>query len=357
VRILVLTASGEPLNSIRPEAEMFIGWHRSGEEVTVMSAADNVYMPMWKAAGLNCIDAEPQGKFDLSMIRRLRGMFQEERFDVVYVLNNKAISCAAWAAIGCKVLLVAYRGQTGNIRWFDPSCYLTLLHPRVDAVLCVANAVRDELRRQMRRPQRVVTLYKGHDPQWYRQDPADLQALGIPKDAFVLGCAANLRPRKGVPQLLEALQTLTDLEDLHVLLIGRGMEAASFEQGLSPRVHALGFRTDAPELLSACTATVLPALKREGLPKTVIESMVAGVPVLVTDSGGNAELIEHEVSGLVVAPGDVPALAAGIRRLHQERERLPEMGNAARQRIASTFHVKDSIEQSLRFFRDWLDQA
>jgi len=362
VRILVMTSSGEPLNSIRPEAEIFIGLHRGGDPVTVMTGRDNVYWDRFAEAGVELVDYEPRKKLGFKDIGYLRRHLKGHAYDVVYLFNNKAIRNCAFAAIGLPPLLVAYRGQTGNIRWYDPSCYLTLLHPRLDAVSCVSNAVRDDLRRHVRRPERVVTIYKGHDPEWYQEAPAGLRELGLPADAFVVGCTANNRPRKGVPVLVEAMGHLPAEANIHLLLIGNGMDAEELDRQIresraSDRIHRLGFRTDAPALTAACGCTVLPALKREGLPKSVIESMVYAVPPVVTDTGGSAELVEDGVSGYVVAPGDPRTLADRIARLAADPESAKAMGQAARERIAKRFHVRDSIETTRRFFREWTGAA
>jgi glycosyltransferase involved in cell wall biosynthesis len=146
-------------------------------------------------------------------------------------------------------------------------------------------------------------------------------------------------------------------QSIHLLLIGKGMDAPELEEAIaaSPardRIHRLGFRQDAPALMAACDATVLPSLKREGLPKTVIESMAYGVPVVVTDSGGSAELVEDGVSGFVVPPGDAVALADRLKVLADDRMRAHRMGEAAQVRIREHFHVQDSVAQT----REWFEE-
>jgi glycosyltransferase involved in cell wall biosynthesis len=326
-----------------------------------MTGRQNVYWDRWEAAGIACVDFEPARRLSFRAIRFLRRYLREEAPDVVYLFNNKAISCCAFAAIGLPPVLVAYRGQTGNIFWYDPSCYLTVLHPRIDAVSCVAHAVRDDLRKHVRRPERVVTLYKGHDPEWYREAPVERSALGVADDAFLLGCTANNRPRKGIPLLVEAMGRLPERSGVHLLLIGHGMDGEDLARAVaaSPardRIHVLGFRDDAPAVMAACDATVLPSLKREGLPKTVIESMAHGVPAVVTDTGGSAELVEDGVSGFVVPPGDAAALADRIAALAKDRHAAAEMGKAARARIRDHFHVNDSVEATRSMFRAWVGE-
>jgi glycosyltransferase involved in cell wall biosynthesis len=230
----------------------------------------------------------------------------------------------------------------------------------VDSIVCVSNAVRDDLLERVYDRRKPVTIYKGHDIAWYEGvRPLPRAELGVPGDAFLVGCVANNRPRKGVPVLMDAARLLTTAVPVHFVLAGHGMEAdllAPLLEGHSvgARCHFLGHREDALGLVAACDATVLPAIKREGLPKTVIESMALGVAPIVTRTGGSPELVVDGESGLVVPPGDAAAMAAAITRLAENRVRTRAMGGAARARIATHFRLADSIEQHLRLYQELL---
>lgn len=357
MKILILTASGEPLNSIRPEAEMYIGLQQRGHQVTIMTGRGNVYWERFALAGLGLILFEPARRVDPAAVRFLRRTLKSGGYDVIYALNNNAICTAAFAALGLPAALVTYRGQTGNISKWDPSVYLTHLHPRVDGISCVAEAVRQDLLAQGRDPSRVVTIYKGHDLAWYHDPPLSREVLGVPEEAFLIGCVANNRPRKGLPVLVEAFHGLPEGgRTPHLLLAGKGLDAPELQQAIqagpgAARIHCLGFREDAPSLTAACDCTVLPALKREGLPKTVIESMAYSVPPVVTDTGGNAELVEEGVSGFVVPPGSVDALRERLAWLQAHPREAEDMGRNARQRLAEHFDLQQSILQTEAFFQ------
>lgn len=360
MRLLCITSHADTLNSVRPEAELFIGLARSGVEITVMTQGDSCYARAMREAGIRIVDFAPRRKLAPGAIGRIRRELREGGHDVVYSFNNKAIANANLAALGLPVKVATYRGQTGNVSRYDPTAYLTHLSPRVDLIVCVADAVRDRLRRELARPEKAITVYKGHDPDWYRDTPADLGELGIPEHAFVVGCIANNRPRKGLPVLLEATRHLPRDAGIHLLLVGAGLDAPAIAEAIaaSPmceRIHVAGFRRDAPALIAACDCSVLPALKREGLPKTVIESMVYSVPPVVTDTGGSAELVMDGESGLVVPPDDARALAAAMRRLHDRPAERNAMGRAARERIARHFHVRDSVRRTREALEVLLD--
>ena len=278
--------------------------------------------------------------------------------DAVYLFNNKAITNTLFASIGLGVKTVSYRGQTGNIYRYDPSAYLTHLHPRLDGILCVANAVRDDLHRRSLLPkQRIQTVYKGHDLSWYQKKPVDLALFGIPKGDFVVVCVANNRPRKGVMVLLSAMHNLPAKSNIHLLLVGSGMDSPEINEQIktSPmakRIHVAGFRRDAPELVAACDVSVLPALKREGLPKTVIEAMVYGIPSIVTDTGGSAELVVNAETGYVVAPNQTQQLSDAILKLWKDPMLCKDFGLRGRQRIHTEFHTSQSALQTKRYLEN-----
>ena len=351
IKVLFVGNYDIAVHNIRPEAEVLIGLKQQGLDVEVMTQGQCWYAERMRSFGIRIHDFTPARKFSLEGIRRIRAVLKAGKHDVIHLFNNKAIVSGIFGSLGLPTKVVTYRGQTGNIYWYDPSCYLTHLSPRVDKIVCVANAVRDDLRNQMLDKSKPVTIYKGHDLDWYEQTkPADLSEFGIPDDAFVLGCVANNRPRKGVRVLIESTRYLPVDLPIHILLVGSGMDSPKIRElidasPMADRIHALGYREDIPALISACSASVLPATKREGLPKTVIESMVYGIPPIVSATGGSPELVVHGESGLVVPPSDPHGLAAAIVEMASDKDRRAEWGKNARERIRSHFNVRDSIRQ------------
>lgn len=318
-----------------------------------MTRRQSVYADRMTGAGIRLIDFEPHRKVDVTAIRSIRRELSRG-YDILHLFNNRAISNGLLAAIGLPVRTVTYRGQTGNVRRFDPAAYLTHLSPRVDAITCVAEAVRQNLIENGVPPSKAVTIYKGHDLDWYRTGAADLAPLGIPPDACAVAVVANVRPRKGIDVLLEAAAELPADTHCHFLLIGSGMERYTATAARLPphvRAHVLGYREDVAELTAACQIAVLPALRREGLPRSIIEAMAYGVTPVVTRTGGNAELVEDGVSGLVVPPGDARALAEAIARLCRDPKLRQKMGASARARIDTHFNARTTVQQTLALYR------
>lgn len=354
MQILCITSQRASLTNVRPEAEIFIGLQRAGCSVTVMTEGDSDYTPLMRAAGIDVVDFSPERKLSLRAIRQIRAQLTGK--DIAWAFNNKAIANLVWAARGLPVKVVTYRGQSGNISRFDPTAYLTHLHPRVDAIVCVADAVRKSLAPQLRDPTRAVTVYKGHDLAWYADvRPMNLGPLGIGVDDTVVLCVSNYRPRKGLETLILAFAGLE--RPAHLVLAGTGTDsvelaACARAAGIAAdRFHGLGYQHEVLPLTAAADIAVLPALKREGLPKTVIEAMALGLAVVVSDTGGNAELVEHSRSGLVVEPGDSAALRQALRQLCDDPVQRVAFGEAARERIRHRFNTGTTVRETLAVFQ------
>ena len=146
IKVLFVGNYDIAVHNIRPEAEMIIGLKSQGLDIEVMTKADCWYARRMASKGIRIHDYHPKRKFSLEAVRTMRRVLHEGGHDVVHLFNNKAIANGIVAAIGLPVKVVTYRGQTGNIYWYDPTAYITHLNPRVDKIVCVANSVRDDLR-------------------------------------------------------------------------------------------------------------------------------------------------------------------------------------------------------------------
>lgn len=356
IRSLCITEGAD-----RPTTETFIGMHRAGIDITVICPADHPNHKILSDAGVPTIDLRLTRNFDKHGIAELRAELVRGRYHIMHTFNNKAVTNGLRACKGLPVKVVCYRGIVGAVGFLDPMSWMRYLNPRIDRIVCVCEAIRRHFLQMrpayLRMPaERPVTIHKGHKLEWYTAEPADLTAVGIPQDAFVIGCTASYRPRKGVEYLVEAMGLLPDDMSAHLLLVGH-MDADKLTARInrSPardRIHRVGFRTDAPAMSAACDVFCLPSTKREGLARAIIEAMAYRVPPIVTDSGGSPELVVDGVSGIVVPVRDAGALAAAIEKLYRDPELRRRMGVAARERIATNFRSDDTVKKTIALYEE-----
>jgi glycosyltransferase involved in cell wall biosynthesis len=301
---------------------------------------------------------ECRGRIDALVIQELRRELRTNRFGLMHCLSNRTISNGNLAGIGIPIPRIAYRGTVGHVSRWDPLSWLTYLHPGMNRIVCVSEAVRSYLKQYVQE-ERLVVIHKGHNPSWYRRAPRrNLSAYGIPDDAFVVGCVANMRPVKGVPVLIEAFQRVSPELNPHLLLIGRidasGANALGQKPPKGDRVHAVGFQPDPSELVSQCDCFVMPSVEREGLPKALLEAMSVGVACIVTDVGGMPEVVNDQCNGLVVPPRNAEALRMAIERLGSDPELTKRLSHAALETIKGPLSVEHTIRKTAELYRELL---
>jgi glycosyltransferase involved in cell wall biosynthesis len=362
--LTVLAVNGE---SDPAETGSFIEMHKRGVDITVLTWPGTFNYAALMEAGVPTIPYKLKGKFSLPCIRFMRNELKRKPYDILHMLDKRATMNGLWASIGLDVKLVAYRGIVGNLSYFDPLSWLYLLNPRIDRIICVCEAIRQyllglgmpgiRLRRDV-----PVTINKGHNPDWYQPPFEDLGQFGIPDDAFVVACTARGVPRKGVPVLLEAIDQLPPGLNMHFLLAGTLMDNEQHQKlaaqnSYAKNIHLNGFLKRMPWILPNCDIAVLPSLRREGLPRGIIEAMIGGAVPIVTESGGSPELIEEGKSGFVVPPGESRPIRDRMLALYEDREMHSRMSDAARDRIRNDFRVETTAEKTIALYRDLMDES
>jgi glycosyltransferase involved in cell wall biosynthesis len=162
-----------------------------------------------------------------------------------------------------------------------------------------------------------------------------------------------------VPVLLEAIDKLPPDLDIHFLLAGTEMDNPRHQKLVAAnqyrdKIHLFGFLRRMPWILPNCDVAVLPSLRREGLPRGIIEAMVGGVVPIVTDSGGSPELVVDGSSGFVVTPGDAIAIRDRIVDLYTNRDLLGKLSEGAKERIRTNFRVEKTADETIAVYQDLL---
>lgn len=360
MNILILSSADSSFNSLRPELEIYIGLARRGHQITIITHGNSEYAQRFRDAGIEVIDGHPRKKISFKTINRVRDLLKNRNYDILYATDSKTIPNAAFAAIGTTVKFVAYRGTTSGLYRHDPSSYMTSLHPRVDGIICVSESVREYVAQQLwTNKSKAITIYKGHDLAWYDKQPGDLSEFGITKNDFTVICAVNARPSKGLTVMLEATHQLADIENLHLLLVGKNIDVEPYtslinNSPMKERIHLAGYRHDAPELIAASNVLVQPSISGEGLPRAVMEALGYGIPPVITTTGGGKEVVEDGKSGFVVPVKDAPAIADRVRRLHDSAELHDKMSQACQQALRTTYSSQRTIENYEKYFQSLL---
>ena len=229
------------------------------------------------------------------------------------------------------------------------------LHRGMTAVLGNSLSVVRELRDQEGVPaSKLGLIYNGLDTSHFAQaEPPDQAraALGLSPHDLVMVTVANLIPYKGHADLLAALGRAQPglPPNWRLLVVGRDdgigpeLKRLCAELGLGEHVDFLGARNDIPRLLAAADAGLLCS-HEEGFSNALLEGMAAGLPMIVTDVGGNAEAVIDQENGLIVPAKDPARLAEAILCLANDPPLRARFGAAARTRVAQYFSLERCVD-------------
>ncbi|MCQ8239257.1 glycosyltransferase family 4 protein [Rhizosaccharibacter radicis] len=195
----------------------------------------------------------------------------------------------------------------------------------------------------------AVAVGNGRSPAIFHPDPDARRrvraALGVPDDRPVVVIVSRLVRHKGHPELLAAMAEVPDAE---LWVVGERLPSdhgadlepcfaeAARPDRLGTRLRRLGYRTDIPALLAAADVFALPS-HFEGLPMSVIEAMLCGLPVVATAIRGPREQVVDGETGLLVPPATVEPLRDALRRLCVDPGLRRRLGEAGRQRALDRF--------------------
>jgi glycosyltransferase involved in cell wall biosynthesis len=218
-------------------------------------------------------------------------------------------------------------------------------------VIAISDFIKSQLIEQGVRPERVTRV---HNPVTPPPAPAaDVRdavraELGLPADATLVGEIARISPFKGQLDAIDAFaRAAADRPDAHLLIVGGGdgnglsegdVRARADRTGLGRRIHVLGGRAfpEAMRILAALDVFIHPSVM-EPFGLAVGEAAAAGKPVVAYADGAAPEIVLHEQSGLLAPTGDVPSLAASLRRLIDDRDLARQMGRAGARHATAAF--------------------
>jgi glycosyltransferase involved in cell wall biosynthesis len=241
-----------------------------------------------------------------------------------------------------------------------------MLHSGMNAILGNSKAVVRELGGEGVKANRLGLLYNGIELDVFDKLPSRFlvrSQLGIGQDALMMVCVANLIPYKGHIDLIHALSEIHMAlpRDWVMALVGRDsgiapeLKALAHRLGVADHILWLGERSDAIAICSAADIGVLSS-HQEGFSNSVLEGMAAGVAMVVTDVGGNAEAVVDGVSGLVVPARDPSALGQALLRLANEPAARERMAQSGQQRVAENFSLAACVNQYAGLYKALLSQ-
>jgi glycosyltransferase involved in cell wall biosynthesis len=236
-----------------------------------------------------------------------------------------------------------------------------------DAFVAMSHRIADEMRAARIDVERIAHIPHGVDCARFRPaTPEERRALraslSLPADGVIVTYTGRLLKGKGLETLIEAFgRAAGDDAALQLVLVGSGAgQALSIEDalrssvadaGLDARVRFTGPVDNVEDYLRASDVFALPS-EFEGLGLSLVEAAASGLACIGARTGGIVDVIEHERSGLLIAPGGAAELAAALSRLATDRAARESLGAGARAAALARFDERDMVDRYRALFRE-----
>lgn len=295
--------------------------------------------------------------------KRLAEYIKAHNIQIVHSYGFYANIFAIPAARLARAVVVASIRDTGEV--------LTPMQRRVqkaicrlaDCVLVNAEAIRSALIHQGYGTSNIEVIRNGIALGTFegKSRAGVRNALGIGESDRLILVSSRLNRMKGIEYFLEAASAVSrKIREAKFLIVGDGADRAPLEKRaselkLNDRVVFTGFRTDVPDLLSEASLSVLPSLS-EGLSNSLLESMASGVPVVATSVGGNPEVVEDGVTGILVPPRDPEALAVAMTRILADQSLASRFGEAGKKRVATLYSIERNVRETEQLYESLIER-
>lgn len=327
----------------------------NGVETEVVSTAEHLDDVEKESSVLHALRAVP----DIwSLARRIRPRAASS--DLVFANSAKALFVGGLAGAWTDTPVV------WSLHDMLTEAHFSLLHRRAtshwangfaDRVLANSKATREAFVTAGGDPNRTSVVYNGVDVDRFstvseaaRNDVCE--DLGIDPAADLVGLFSRIAEWKGQDVMIRALP---DLPETHLLIVGealfegdeaykRSIQKLSRRLGVADRVHFLGFRDDVPRLMTASDVVVHTSTAPEPFGRVIVEGMLAGTPVIATEAGGAAEIIDAGETGLLLPPDEPDALRDAVADVLCSDGSTARMVRRARREARHRYSVETMIE-------------
>ena len=297
---------------------------------------------------------------DSRALLKLGRVLREERPDIVHAHSSKAGALARVAKVCSPRVPVLYTPHgysfagyfSSELERFGYREVERALAPLATRVVCVCEAEAN-LAAKIGSRRRVRVVYNGIAPD--RGGPTDPVMVDLARRGPVLCALTQLRPGKGIETLIDAAPSVLRAHpDLQIVVWGHGPELSALQAraaaaGVTGALHFPGASSDPLSVLRGAQIFVHPSLA-EAFPYVILEAMSVGVAIVASDVGGVGEALVDGESGVLVSPGDAPALAAALIASLDDAVLASAMGQAARARFERHFTLQEMIDGTVAVY-------
>ncbi len=338
LRVLQLDSGASWRGGQRQVLLLALGLRERGHEPFLIGSPGSPLVEKARAAGLAVAAIPMAADWDVRAARRIRARMRAWGVDLVHAHDARSHALAMIALLGRNEMPLVVTRRVP----FPPRSVRVKYGSRVTRFIAISGAVKDAMIEGGIDPARISIVHSGIAHREGKVEPRDWRSeLGWESGSVVAGIVGAMTAEKGI----DFLQAIGDAmppaarKKARVILLGGTAGAIHEAGGLT--VHSAGFVSDIDPAVQGLDVLWHPS-RAEGLGTSVIDAMSLGVPPVAFATGGLPEVIEDNISGILVAPGDPAAFAIAAARMIDDPELRARLGRGAMQR-SKTF---DALEMT-----------
>lgn len=290
-------------------------------------------------------------------IIKLRNFLRKNKYDIVHAHDSQALDNLLLASVGLDVTIVVSRGFMKKLNRYNALKYKL---GKVKKIFVVSNAVKERMKKsgKILDDSKFVIFHGMLDTKSFELESNLRAELGISSKEKIIGIVTNESDIKGSDFLLQAYENAWKSgERYRLVLAGVTPEFVKkyiADEAILSSISALGFRKDIPNILKGLDIFVFTSRGEEALGLTIAEAQMAGVPVIVMNSGGSAEIVLEGKTGFVIEKGNIAELQEKISWLLSHESERVEMGIAAKLYAEEAFSMEEAVKNAERVYNGLL---
>jgi len=283
------------------------------------------------------------------------------RIDIVH-LNNSILHNHDWMLASMLRNIPCITHERG-INNFFPSL-ARFFGKRLNAIICISEAVKQNMRAHGVDYENMVTIHNGFDPDTavVRTTPEAIRERhGIREGDLTLGIVGNIKEWKGQETVVRSIDIVRKtFPNVKCLIVGDTSEGdRHYEKRIRDLIDRMdltrniiftGFQKNVPDYINVMDILIHASIDPEPFGRVLLEGMALKKPLVGANGGAVPEIVEEGVSGLTFIPGDPESLAAAISSIASDRSRMKRMGEMGYLRLMERFHIRQNLESTERIY-------
>jgi glycosyltransferase involved in cell wall biosynthesis len=336
---------GGPANHV---FDLIKGFKKQGHNIFYVASDWEGIEPVKNFCQVYQFQCRHSERLGIMQVPALAKIVKENKIDIIHTHGG----WNAW--VGIMTALVARRGQVVNTwhgvrkihndpihRWFYKNVAMIAVSEMLKKRIVASGVI-----------QKLQVIHNGIDTERFTPVTQDIrEKLAIPADAFVAGFFGRVAEEKGVEYAVEAINSLPGV---YLMIVGGEESEPEYSRRLrsiaGERVKFCGRQEDVVPYMSAIDVLVLPTVAFESFGLVVAEAMTLGKPAIVTNTGGQAEIVTDGLDGYVIAPRSAETIAEKVRALAADKELYNRLRTRCREKIYENFSLDVMAQKTAALF-------